>query len=89
MFTDRTYFAQQFQGKSQVFNYHILYSASNLIADIGGYLGLFLGLSCFGLVEMLEKLLDSGTGDASSGSDGDSPKKRKNGEEYQLTSVCE
>ena len=27
------------------------------MADIGGYLGLFLGLSAFGLVELLEQAL--------------------------------
>lgn len=75
-----------------MFNYHILYSVSNLIADIGGYLGLFLGLSCFGLVEMLEKLLDSGsngTEDGTGNGEVDAPKTKKHGQEYQLTSVCE
>ena len=28
-----------------------------MIADIGGYLGLFLGLSVFGLVELIEKAI--------------------------------
>jgi hypothetical protein len=27
------------------------------LADIGGYLGLFLGLSIFGLIEVFEKIL--------------------------------
>jgi hypothetical protein len=35
----------------------MLYTGSNLIADIGGYLGLFLGLSLFGCVELLEKVI--------------------------------
>ena len=33
----------------------MLYTGSDLVADIGGYLGLFLGLSIFGLVETIEK----------------------------------
>ena len=41
----------------KVFSYHVLYSESDLVADIGGYLGLFLGLSVFGLVELLEKTI--------------------------------
>jgi hypothetical protein len=39
------------------YSYYILYSGSQLVADVGGYLGLFLGLSAFGLVELLEKLI--------------------------------
>ena len=34
----------------------MLYTGSDLVADIGGYLGLFLGLSIFGLVETIEKI---------------------------------
>ena len=41
----------------KVYTYHRLYTGSNLLADIGGYLGLFLGLSIFGLVEILEKVV--------------------------------
>jgi hypothetical protein len=40
----------------KIFTYHLLYSGTDLIADIGGYLGLFLGLSAFGLVELFEKV---------------------------------
>ena len=34
----------------------MLYTGSNLVADIGGYLGLFLGLSLYGCVELLGKV---------------------------------
>ena len=40
-----------------MYSYHQLYTGSHLLADIGGYLGLFLGLSMFGLVELLEKVV--------------------------------
>ncbi len=51
----------QFPGLIKVFTYHILYTGSDLVADIGGYLGLFLGLSAFGLVQVLEKFLKEKT----------------------------
>ena len=47
----------QFEPLVKRYTYHILYSGSNLIADIGGYLGLFLGLSVFGIVEIFSKLV--------------------------------
>ena len=40
----------------KVYTYHRLYTSSDLVADIGGYLGLFLGLSIFGLVGLLAKV---------------------------------
>ena len=39
-----------------MYTYHQLYTGSDLVADIGGYLGLFLGLSIFGLVGLLAKV---------------------------------
>ena len=41
----------------KTFTYHILYSGTDLIADIGGYLGLFLGLSVFGIVELFSSMV--------------------------------
>jgi hypothetical protein len=35
--------------------YQIVYPGLQLLADIGGFLGLFLGLSVFGLVKLWEK----------------------------------
>ncbi len=36
----------------------MLYTGSDFLADIGGYLGLFLGLSVFGVVEMVAKVFN-------------------------------
>ncbi len=41
----------------KVYHSHYLYTGSNLLADTGGYLGLFLGLSLFSLVEILENVV--------------------------------
>ena len=41
----------------KVFSYHYLYTTKNLLADIGGYLGLFTGLSIFSLVRCAEGCL--------------------------------
>ncbi len=40
----------------KIYTYHVLYTGTDLVADIGGYLGLFLGFSIFGLVEILERV---------------------------------
>lgn len=44
------HFARDFK----VYVFQTVYTMDHLLADVGGYLGLFLGLSCFGLVELLE-----------------------------------
>lgn len=38
----------------QTYVFYMLYTTDNFLADVGGYLGLFLGLSCFGLIELAE-----------------------------------
>lgn len=40
-----------------MYSYHLLYNGHDLVADIGGYLGLFLGMSIFGFVELIEKAI--------------------------------
>jgi hypothetical protein len=50
------YFCSQFASDYKLYSYYIVYPGLQLLADIGGFLGLFLGLSLFGLVELAEKL---------------------------------
>ena len=40
-----------------MYSYHLLFTGSDFLAAIGGYLGLFLGLSVYGLIELLEKFI--------------------------------
>ena len=56
-FTRSTSIFLQFQPYVKVYSYHLLYNGHDLVADIGGYLGLFLGMSIFGFVESIEKAL--------------------------------
>lgn len=42
----------------KIYSYFQIYTEDNLVADIGGYLGLFLGLSVFSLFEILETLIE-------------------------------
>jgi len=48
-----SHFKFQFPESVKSYKYHVLHSGNDFVADIGGYMGLFLGLSIFGLVEML------------------------------------
>ena len=41
----------------KTYSYHVLYSGTDLIADIGGYLGLFLGMSVFGIISLFSQLI--------------------------------
>ena len=49
----------QFAPDVKIYSYFRIYTEDNLIADIGGYLGLFLGLSVYSLFEFLEAAIDS------------------------------
>ena len=40
-----SFFDFQFKATLKTYSYHILYSGTDLIADIGGYMGLFLGMA--------------------------------------------
>ena len=53
----------QFDPRAEKVEYFLIYNANDLLADIGGYLGLFLGLSCFGIVELFGKLFSSSPAD--------------------------
>ena len=50
----------QFPSTAKVFSYHLLYNSNKFFADIGGYLGLFLGLSVFSISEIVWKRLFKG-----------------------------
>ena len=47
----------QLPGLVKLYTYHYLYDGTDFLADVGGYLGLFLGFSVFTLVEAVEKYL--------------------------------
>ena len=47
----------QFKATVKTYTYHILYSGTDLIADIGGYLGLFLGMSVFGAISLFSQFI--------------------------------
>ncbi len=53
----RVFASIHFQPFVKCFTYHYLYSATKFVADVGGYLGLFLGLSAFSVVEIVESVL--------------------------------
>jgi hypothetical protein len=48
----------QFAPDVKIYSYFQLYTSDNLLADIGGYLGLFLGLSVYSLFEVIEAILE-------------------------------
>ena len=52
-----TFFDFQFKATLKTYSYHILYSGTDLIADIGGYMGLFLGMSVFGIISLFSQLI--------------------------------
>ena len=52
-------FSLQFAPDVKIYSYFRIYTEDNLIADIGGYLGLFLGLSVYSLFEFLEGAIES------------------------------
>jgi hypothetical protein len=43
----------------KIYSYFQIYTDDNLVADIGGYLGLFLGLSVYSIFEIFETMLNS------------------------------
>ncbi len=49
--------SSQFRPYVKVFRYHYLYEVTDLLADIGGYLGLFLGLSVFSVAQFTDQYL--------------------------------
>ncbi len=53
-----TLFSFQFGRHVEVFSQHYLYTSSSLLADFGGFLGLFLGLSVFTLAEGALRILE-------------------------------
>jgi hypothetical protein len=48
----------QFAPDVKIYSYFQIYTGDNLVADIGGYRGLFLGLSVFSLFEIIATVLN-------------------------------
>lgn len=40
----------------KVYRYYLRFDDEEFVADVGGYLGLFLGLSCFSLAQYISKV---------------------------------
>ena len=57
--TDESVFAFiQFDDLFKTYTYSLLYTNSEFLADIGGYLGLFLGLSLYGLIDIVQLMIE-------------------------------
>ena len=55
----KSFIIWQFATDVKIYSYFRIYTEDNLVADIGGYLGLFLGLSVFSLFEFLEVAINN------------------------------
>ena len=67
-FLIRRNFNFQIEPIVKVYNFHLLYTEFDLLADAGGYMGLFLGCSMYTFVEYFSSLANLTTEDKSKSS---------------------
>ncbi len=63
------FFLIQFDRYVEVFGYHYLHTQEDFLSDVGGFLGLFLGLSIFAVISLALDVAEKGGGKGKRGDD--------------------